>query len=113
MLRHLVFSYGTLQQSDVQEATFNRLLHGQPDVLQGYKIDSIEITDQRVIKASGKNIHPILTHTGIPEDRVAGTVFELTEEELALSDDYEVEDYQRVLAVMESGISAWIYCATQ
>ena len=32
----LLFSYGTLQQDDVQRATFGRLLTGQRDTLPGY-----------------------------------------------------------------------------
>jgi hypothetical protein len=36
-------------------------------------------------------------------------VFEITAEELAQSDKYEVDDYQRVLGEMASGTSAWAY----
>jgi hypothetical protein len=32
----LLFSYGTLQQPDVQRATFGRLLRGEPDALVGF-----------------------------------------------------------------------------
>lgn len=31
-----LFSYGTLQQENVQRATFGRLLDGTPDALMGY-----------------------------------------------------------------------------
>jgi hypothetical protein len=34
---------------------------------------------------------------------VAGTVFELSREEITRADDYEVDDYQRVRAVLKSG----------
>ena len=33
----LLFSYGTLQQEDVQLATFGRLLQGQKDELLGFE----------------------------------------------------------------------------
>ena len=34
---------------------------------------------------------------------VDGTVFELSREEITRADDYEVDDYQRVRAVLKSG----------
>jgi hypothetical protein len=43
---------------------------------------------------------------------VAGTVFELSREEITRADDYEVDDYQRVRAVLKSGRSCWIYAAS-
>jgi hypothetical protein len=36
-------------------------------------------------------------------------VFEITADELAQSDEYEVDDYQRVLGTMASGTPAWAY----
>ena len=43
--------------------------------------------------------------------QVSGTVFELSSEEIAAADDYEVADYQRVRARLKSGRSCWIYAA--
>jgi hypothetical protein len=43
---------------------------------------------------------------------VAGTVFELSREEITRADDYEVDDYQRVRAVLKSGRNCWIYAAS-
>lgn len=107
----LLFSYGTLQQKNVQLANFGRELVGKKDLLPGYILGEIEITDERVIRESGKSIHQILTFTGKETDKVLGTVFELSCDELAQADDYEVDDYKRVLATMESGINCWIYAA--
>jgi len=39
-------------------------------------------------------------------------VFEITVEELAQSDKYEVDDYQRVMGKMKSGRSAWVYVSS-
>lgn len=108
-----LFSYGTLQQEDVQLANFGRLLSGQNDVLSGYIVGTLEITDERVIRESGKSIHPILKFTGMSSDRVPGTVFELTDAELVQADDYEVDDYVRVEAVLSSGTACWIYAQRQ
>jgi gamma-glutamylcyclotransferase (GGCT)/AIG2-like uncharacterized protein YtfP len=107
----LLFSYGTLQQSNVQLANFGRKLVGYKDILPLYKIDQLRITDPRVLKESGKEFHPILQYTGMPSDEVTGTVFELTEDEISAADDYEVDDYQRVKATLKSGRSCWIYAA--
>ena len=108
-----LFSYGTLQQHNVQLATFGRLLAGIADTLPGYIVGELEITDPAVLATSGKAFHPILRYTGKPTDRVAGTVFEITSAELAQADGYEVDDYQRRSAVLSSGISAWIYAAAK
>lgn len=107
----LLFSYGTLQQEEVQIANFGRALTGSSDVLQCYVVDEITITDERVLRESGKAIHPILRFTGIQQDEVEGTVFEITDAELAQADDYEVDDYVRVAARLKSGKEAWIYAA--
>lgn len=69
----LLFSYGTLQQKEVQMANFGRELPGEKDVLQGYVVGEIEITDERVLRESGKAIHPILRFTANLADEVSGT----------------------------------------
>jgi gamma-glutamylcyclotransferase (GGCT)/AIG2-like uncharacterized protein YtfP len=46
-----------------------------------------------------------------PADEVAGTVFEITQQELLAADEYEVSDYKRVLVTLKSGIDAWVYIA--
>lgn len=106
-----LFSYGTLQQKEVQMANFGRELSGEKDILQGYVVGEIEITDERVLRESGKAIHPILRFTDNPADEVSGTVFEITDVELARADDYEVDDYVRCLVTLQSGKECWIYAA--
>lgn len=107
----LLFSYGTLQQKSVQIANFGRELSGQVDSLPKYELGEILITDERVIRESGKGVHQILKYTGVSEDQVTGTVFEITGAELLQADDYEVDDYKRVSATLQSGITCWIYAA--
>ena len=104
-----LFSYGTLQLEPVQLATFGRKLNGEVDTLMGYVLSEVEINDPDVVKTSGKTHHPILKYTGNNNDLVSGTVFELTEEELAQADGYEVEDYIRVLGQFQSGKAAFVY----
>jgi gamma-glutamylcyclotransferase (GGCT)/AIG2-like uncharacterized protein YtfP len=107
-MTELLFSYGTLQQEGVQLASFGRRLTGRADALPGWKQEMVEITDPAVLAASGKTHHPIV-RPGRKDDRVAGTVFEITAEELAAADRYEVSDYKRVAAMLASGVTAWVY----
>ena len=104
-----LFSYGTLQQREVQLATFGRELVGTPDTLGGHRLTSLAITDANVVKVSGKAVHTIAAPTGDPDDRVEGTLFELTPAELESSDRYEVDAYARVEVTLESGRRAWAY----
>ena len=105
----LLFSYGTLQQEGVQIATFGRTLTGTPDELVGYAQELIKIDDPSVTAKSGRSHHPICVHTGWGEDRVKGTVYEITDDELDQADAYEVDAYRRVLALLGSGLKAWVY----
>lgn len=105
----LLFSYGTLQQENVQLATFGRRLTGTPDKLLQYEQSLVAIDDPEVVATSGKTHHPIVKHTGNPADTVLGTVFEVTPSELASADAYEVDAYKRVRADLGSGRQAWVY----
>lgn len=105
----LLFSYGTLQNPDVQLDTFGRLLTAQDDVLPGYTVDYAEIEDPRVVDLSGLSVHPIVRATGNPLDKVVGKALWVTDDELDASDEYEVELYRRVSVVLASGRRAWVY----
>ncbi len=105
----LLFSYGTLQQENVQLASFGRRLTGRPDAMPGHRCDMLEITDPEVIRTSGKRFHPVVSASGDPADMVAGTLFEITAEELVAADSYEVAEYRRVLVRLASGADAWVY----
>ncbi|MEX6665769.1 gamma-glutamylcyclotransferase family protein [Pseudomonas sp. W2-17] len=104
----LLFSYGTLQDKAVQLANFGRELVGDADHMLGYSQSWVEITDAEVLAASGKTHHPIIAPSDV-EDQVAGTVFQITEQELAAADAYEVADYKRVSVALASGLTAWVY----
>lgn len=104
-----LFSYGTLQQKNVQLSTFNRLLEGRPDCITGYKLSMLEIKDPSVIATSGKTHHPIVEYTGNISDQVTGTVFKVSKTELQQADMYEVSDYTRVRAMLKSGEQTWVY----
>jgi hypothetical protein len=105
----LLFSYGTLQQENVQLATFGRRLTGTPDSLVGFARTMYAIADAEVVKTSGKTHHPMATFTGDESQRIAGTVFEITDDELAQADRYEVKEYRRFRTRLLSGREAWVY----
>lgn len=105
----LVFSYGTLQHDEVQVATFGRLLQGQRDELPGFEPSLVRIEAPEIL-ASGRTHHANVTFTGRQESRVSGTVYEVTDEELAAADEYErLASYKRIAATLASGKHAWVY----
>jgi hypothetical protein len=104
-----LFSYGTLQQENVQKTLFGRTFAGTPDALPSYASRMLEITDPDVLATSGERFHPVVIRTGDPQDRVPGTVFVITTDELAAADRYEVSDYRRDSVVLASGTEAWAF----
>ena len=109
MPTELLFSYGTLQLESVQMATFGRRLTGTRDVLPGFEQTLIEIDDEATVSLSGKTHHLIAERSLRPSDEVHGTVFEITAEELAAVDRYEVSDYTRIAVILKSGAQSWVY----
>ena len=106
----LLFSYGTLQQEDVQRATFGRLLDGQRDELTGFEPSVVRIEDPQQAAVSGRTHHANLVFNGRADSRVPGTVFEVSDAELAAADDYErPARYERVAVTLASGKEAWVY----
>lgn len=108
-MSELLFSYGTLRQREVQVTTFGRELDGRADAIVGYELHYVTITDPHVVATSGSDRHPILKPADRPDAHVDGTVFEISEAELAAADEYEVDDYARVRVPLRSGEQAWVY----
>ena len=105
----LLFSYGTLRQREVQLSTFGRELDGRPDAIVGYELDYVAITDPHVVATSGSDRHPILRPSHRADAAIEGTVFAISEADLAAADEYEVDDYRRVAVPLRSGDQAWVY----
>jgi hypothetical protein len=105
----LLFSYGTLQQEDVQRSTFGRALGGSPDELVGYEQSVFRIDDPAFVAKSGKANHAVVRFTGNLEDRVSGMALEISDAELVSADEYEPAGYRRMLAELASGRQAWVY----
>jgi gamma-glutamylcyclotransferase (GGCT)/AIG2-like uncharacterized protein YtfP len=106
----LLFSYGMLQRAEVQLATFGRRLAGDVDELPGFVLSKVAIDDPDVVAETGMTHYANAVFTGSADDRVSGAVFEVTENELAGSDDYEADaSYIRKLEALASGRRAWVY----
>ncbi|HMK27575.1 MAG TPA: gamma-glutamylcyclotransferase family protein [Chitinophagaceae bacterium] len=110
-MKELLFSYGTLQKEKVQLELFGRLLHGMKDILDGYKISSIEIKDEVFLSKGEDKYQQTLIPSNNKVDSIEGTVFEISEEELQLADKYEPGNYKRIKILLQSGKQAWIYVA--
>ena len=104
-----LFSYGTLQQPEVQLAIFGRRLEGRADALAGYALRPLAITDPAVVATSGSAVHTIACRTGRAEHRVSGVVFDVTPAELEAADRYETDAYARVEVTLASGAAAFVY----
>jgi hypothetical protein len=109
-MKEYLFSYGTLQKENVQQGVFGRILAGSADVLRGYTISTIEITDEAFLSKGEARYQKTLIESN-RNDTVDGTALEITREELLIADKYEPANYKRINAVLESGRKAWIYIA--
>ncbi|NUM54949.1 MAG: gamma-glutamylcyclotransferase [Candidatus Hydrogenedentes bacterium] len=97
-MNHLVFAYGTLLISGVQEAVLGRAIPGRPDRLRGYRKTTLQ---------DGTDSFPNLAPEA--DGRVDGRVIEVTQDELNRIDMYEGDLYARHRVTLESGTEAWVY----
>lgn len=98
---HLVFTYGTLQDEEIQLGVFSRLLSGTQDTLSKYKIATQKVANQ----------YPTLEHTKNEQDKITGKIYTLSPEELKKADAYEGAAYERIEITLVSGKKAWVYTA--
>ena len=110
MIEYL-FSYGTLQERDVQFELFGRHLNGSKDVLRSFKASLIELRDEDFVSHSERRKYYIATLSDNENDAIEGMALEVSEEELSVTDNYEPEEYKRERVTLESGKQAWIYVA--
>ncbi len=94
-----LFSYGTLQDLQVQEYIFGRILHGKPDTVLGFK----------KIENAVYGRYPLVINTNNPKDKVEGMAYQVNDADLKKADIYETSAYKREKFLLESGDEAWIY----
>ncbi|SEL59080.1 Gamma-glutamyl cyclotransferase, AIG2-like [Maribacter orientalis] len=98
---HYLFTYGTLQEREVQLGVFSRPLTGFEDELPLYILSDKKVAD----------LYPTLHYTGQQEDSIKGQVYTLSHQELQKADIYEGEAYERIQIQLASGKNAWAYIA--
>ncbi|RIV48536.1 gamma-glutamylcyclotransferase [Flagellimonas taeanensis] len=94
-----LFTYGTLQEKQVQQDVFGHLVEGHPDALLGFKKMENAVYGQ----------YPLVMRTADAKDKVKGTVYKVTITDLEKADVYESNAYKRVKFPLESGLEAWVY----
>lgn len=94
-----LFTYGTLQDEQVQRYVFGRTLEGRPDALPNHKWFENAILEK----------YALVRPTGNPDDFVNGIVYRLSIKDLLRADVYETSAYRRELFTLKSGIRAWVY----
>ena len=104
-----LFSYGTLQEDDVQVELFGRRLNGGRDVLKGYKTSPIELTEEGFASYTEQATYLIASVSDDENDAIEGTALEVSGEDLSVVDGYEPEEYKRAKVTLELGKRAWIY----
>lgn len=109
MSKARLFSYGTLQRPEVQQALFGRLLDGAPAVLTGFSAGTIQLDDSPATELGGGGTYPILRRSHDPADRIEGMVYALSEADLHAADAYETDAYARILVSLEDGSTAFVY----
>lgn len=101
-----LFTYGSLQNNDVQEDLFGRELDGTPETLIGYVLKEIQIEEE-----FGLVKYPIIVETQNPDETINGVVYSITIKELHQCDLYEGLHYKRVEVHLQSNQKAWAYSA--
>lgn len=94
-----LFTYGTLQDLQVQHYIFGRILKGKTDFLSGFMRLENAVYERYSLVVQTKDL----------ENKVEGKVYEVTALELKKADIYETSAYKRKKVKLESGIEAWLY----
>ena len=95
----LLFSYGTLQEPEIQEKVLNRRLKGTKATLLGYKK-----YEKRMM-----NKYPIIVRSDDAGAMVSGILYKVSNYELYKIDLYESLAYTRIQATLKSSVKAWVY----
>ena len=100
-----LFSYGTLQHSDIQQSLFKRKLEGTADKILRYKLGTISIPENH----PNAQTYFIAIYTGDEKDILDGICYTINASELSLIDDYEGPAYERATVISISGKEVLIY----
>lgn len=100
-MKELLFVYGTLTDTGMQQRIFGRMPMARPDRLPGFE----------KLEGSVAGTYPEVRPAGDGCPPVPGLCLELTPHELQQADRYETDLYFRSRLCLESGREAWVYQA--
>ena len=98
-MNNFLFAYGTLNDPEVQQYVFQRILEGEEDLLPCYRISNKKLYGRYLV----------LEHTGNEGDTISGCIYRVDSRELVKADVYEGPAYNRINVVLGSGREAWVY----
>jgi len=99
-----LFAYGTLQEEEIQQDLFGRILEGISETLVGYELNEIQIEEE-----FGLVQYPVIIETNNSHDTITGVLYEVTMKELHQADLYEGKHYKRIEVHLQSNQNAWAY----
>lgn len=105
--KHRLFSYDSLISQDLQRQLYGRRLQETEDKLSGYTLKEAKLNGSS--KSKDSNITQTVVVSKESRDKLLGTVFEITGEELVQTDRYMGTNYDRVVATTDGGTEVWIY----
>lgn len=94
-----LFTYGTLQDKEVQQMVFSRILTGSKDHLLEHVIS----------KQLVGGLYPTVQSSSQSGKGVPGIVYIISKDELQRVDVYEGDAYFRKKTMLASGTEAWVY----
>lgn len=98
-----LFTYGTLQEDEIQRILFKRKLKGNKEALVGFILSPNKVYGR----------YPTISRTNDTMDVVEGMAYKISALELERVDVYEGEGYERHKVVLASGKTAWTYMERQ
>ncbi len=104
-----LFSYGTLQNEDVQRDVLGKVLPGQADRLPFYDQSVLEVVNGGRAEASGTARYLLAHYSGRHTDVLQGTAYPVTAADLRRTDKFQGPAYKRIASVLGSGVCAWVY----
>lgn len=103
------FSYGTLQDPQIQRSVWGREISGSPDSLRGYSCVQLASCDAAWTRLTGYTHTPALVADKGAYEPVRGTLYLITAKEMEATDIYEGAEYRRIEVVLQSGTTAWTF----
>lgn len=103
-MEHLIFAYGTLKESKIRRALLKRQVIAENDTISGFAIEKIYLDGIS---------YPIAVIDPSNKNKIPGEVFQVSNREIGIIDEYESGAYKRIKVSLKSGQLAWLYVKPQ